>query len=251
MPFMSEPATHFGFTDIDPADKAGRVGQVFSSVASRYDVMNDLMSFGSHRLWKDLALARSGVRTGDQVLDVAAGSGDMSARFSKRVGAEGRVVMTDINPDMLACGRARLLDQGVGSNVQLLLADAESLPFAPGQFHCVSIAFGLRNVTRIPAALSSMVRMLRPGGRVMILEFSTPTSALWAKAYDLFSFSVIPALGRVVTGDEGSYRYLVESIRRHPDQETLANMMSDAGLEDVSYQNIQGGIVAIHTGFRY
>jgi len=159
--------------------------------------------------------------------------------------------MTDINPDMLACGRARLLDQGVGSNVQLLLADAESLPFAPGQFHCVSIAFGLRNVTRIPAALSSMVRMLRPGGRVMILEFSTPTSALWAKAYDLFSFSVIPALGRVVTGDEGSYRYLVESIRRHPDQETLANMMSDAGLEDVSYQNIQGGIVAIHTGFRY
>jgi len=248
---MSEPATHFGFTDIDPAEKADRVGQVFSSVASRYDVMNDLMSFGSHRLWKDLAVARSGVRTGDHVLDVAAGSGDMSARFAKRVGPTGRVVMTDINPDMLGCGRARLVDQGIGSNVRMLLSDADALPFSPGQFNCVSIAFGLRNVTRIPKALASMTRMLRPGGRVMILEFSAPTSALWAKAYDLFSFSVIPKLGRAVTGDEDSYRYLVESIRRHPDQETLAGMMRDAGLEDVTYQNIHGGIVAIHTGFRY
>lgn len=248
---MSEKTTHFGFSEIDPDQKSGRVGEVFSSVAGRYDLMNDLMSFGSHRLWKDLALARSGVRAGQQVLDVAAGSGDMSARFAKRVGANGRVVMTDINPDMLARGRTRLLDQGLGHNVATLLADAESLPFASGTFDCVSIAFGLRNVTRIPKALASMASMLRPGGRLVILEFSKPTTRLLSRAYDLFSFSVIPPLGRMVTGDEESYRYLVESIRRHPDQQTLAGMMSEAGLEDVGYHNIQGGIVAIHTGQRY
>jgi demethylmenaquinone methyltransferase / 2-methoxy-6-polyprenyl-1,4-benzoquinol methylase len=247
----SERATHFGFSEIDPAEKAGRVGEVFSSVASRYDLMNDLMSFGSHRLWKDLALARSGVRDGHRVLDVAAGSGDMTMRFARQVGTSGKVVMTDINASMLACGRARLLDEGLGVNVQMLLADAESLPFSGGQFDCVCIAFGLRNVTRIPKALASMSRMLKPGGRLVILEFSTPTSTLLARAYDRFSFSVIPPMGKMVTGDEQSYQYLVESIRKHPNQQALSAMMEEAGLEDVKHKNINGGIVAIHTGYRF
>ena len=247
----SERATHFGFSEIDPAEKAGRVGEVFSSVASRYDLMNDLMSFGSHRLWKDLALARSGVREGPRVLDVAAGSGDMTMRFARQVGTSGQVVMTDINASMLACGRSRLLNEGLGVNVQMLLADAESLPFSDGQFDCVAIAFGLRNVTRIPKALASMSRMLKPGGRLVILEFSTPTSTLLSRAYDLFSFSVIPSMGKMVTGDEQSYQYLVESIRKHPNQQALSAMMEEAGLEDVKHQNINGGIVAIHTGYRF
>ena len=247
----SERATHFGFSEIDPAEKAGRVGEVFSSVASRYDLMNDLMSFGSHRLWKDLALARSGVREGHRVLDVAAGSGDMTMRFARQVGTSGQVVMTDINASMLACGRSRLLNEGLGVNVQMLLADAESLPFSGGQFDCVSIAFGLRNVTRIPKALASMSRLLKPGGRLVILEFSTPTSTLLSRAYDLFSFSVIPSMGKMVTGDEQSYQYLVESIRKHPNQQALSAMMEEAGLEDVKHQNINGGIVAIHTGYRF
>jgi len=248
---MNEGSTHFGFSEIASANKAQKVGEVFTSVADRYDLMNDLMSLGSHRLWKDFALARSGVRAGHHVLDVAAGSGDMTTRFARQVGASGRVVMTDINASMLACGRARMLDKGIGSNIDLLLADAETLPFAPAQFDCVSIAFGLRNVTRIPKALASMKCMLKPGGRVLILEFSHPVSVLLSRGYDLFSFSVIPPLGRMVTGDEPSYRYLVESIRRHPDQDTLAQMMSDAGLEDVAYHNLSGGIVAVHTGFCY
>ena len=247
----SDRATHFGFSEIDPAEKAGRVGEVFSSVASRYDLMNDLMSFGSHRLWKDLALARSGVREGHRVLDVAAGSGDMTMRFARQVGTSGQVVMTDINASMLACGRSRLLNEGLGVNVQMLLADAESLPFSDGQFDCVAIAFGLRNVTRIPKALASMSRMLKPGGRLVILEFSTPTSTLLSRAYDLFSFSVIPSMGKMVTGDEQSYQYLVESIRKHPNQQALSAMMEEAGLEDVKHQNINGGIVAIHTGYRF
>ena len=247
----SERATHFGFSEIDPAEKAGRVGEVFSSVARRYDLMNDLMSFGSHRLWKDLALARSGVREGHRVLDVAAGSGDMTMRFARQVGTSGQVVMTDINASMLACGRSRLLNEGLGVNVQMLLADAESLPFSDGQFDCVAIAFGLRNVTRIPKALASMSRMLKPGGRLVILEFSTPTSTLLSRAYDLFSFSVIPSMGKMVTGDEQSYRYLVESIRKHPNQQSLSAQMEEAGLEDVKHQNINGGIVAIHTGYRF
>ena len=213
--------------------------------------MNDLMSFGSHRLWKDLALARSGVREGHRVLDVAAGSGDMTMRFARQVGTSGLVVMNDINASMLACGRSRLLNEGLGVNVQMLLADAESLPFSDGQFDCVAIAFGLRNVTRIPKALASMSRMLKPGGRLVILEFSTPTSTLLSRAYDLFSFSVIPSMGKMVTGDEQSYQYLVESIRKHPNQQALSAMMEEAGLEDVKHQNINGGIVAIHTGYRF
>ena len=248
---MNEGSTHFGFREVASAQKADKVGEVFTSVAGRYDLMNDLMSLGSHRLWKDFAVARSGVRVGHHVLDVAAGSGDMTRRFAKYVGASGRVVMTDINQSMLECGRARLLDQGIGPNIDLLLADAETLPFAPHRFDCVSIAFGLRNVTRIPKALASMTSMLKPGGRVLILEFSHPASDLLSRVYDLFSFSVIPPLGQMVTGDEPSYRYLVESIRRHPNQDTLSEMMTDAGLEDVEYHNLSGGIVAVHTGFRY
>ena len=248
---MNEGSTHFGFREVASAQKADKVGEVFTSVAGRYDLMNDLMSLGSHRLWKDFAVARSGVRAGHHVLDVAAGSGDMTRRFAKYVGASGRVVMTDINQSMLECGRARLLDQGIGPNIDLLLADAETLPFAPHRFDCVSIAFGLRNVTRIPKALTSMTSMLKPGGRVLILEFSHPVSDLLSRAYDLFSFSVIPPLGQMVTGDGPSYRYLVESIRRHPNQDTLSEMMVDAGLEDVEYHNLSGGIVAVHTGFRY
>ena len=248
---MNEGSTHFGFREVASAQKADKVGEVFTSVAGRYDLMNDLMSLGSHRLWKDFAVARSGVRAGHHVLDVAAGSGDMTRRFAKYVGASGRVVMTDINQSMLECGRARLLDQGIGPNIDLLLADAETLPFAPHRFDCVSIAFGLRNVTCIPKALTSMTSMLKPGGRVLILEFSHPTSDLLSRVYDLFSFSVIPPLGQMVTGDGPSYRYLVESIRRHPNQDTLSEMMTDAGLEDVEYHNLSGGIVAVHTGFRY
>ncbi|HCK75795.1 MAG TPA: bifunctional demethylmenaquinone methyltransferase/2-methoxy-6-polyprenyl-1,4-benzoquinol methylase [Gammaproteobacteria bacterium] len=248
---MNEVPTHFGFSEVASAQKAVKVGEVFTSVSDRYDLMNDLMSLGGHRLWKDFAVARSGVCSGHHVLDVAAGSGDMTTRFAKRVGASGRVVMTDINPSMLECGRARLLDRGIGPNIDLLLADAEALPFAPHRFDCVSIAFGLRNVTRIPKALASMTRMLKPGGRVLILEFSHPVSDFLSRAYDLFSFSVIPPLGRVVTGDEPSYRYLVESIRRHPNQDALSEMMAAAGLEDVAYHNLSGGIVAVHTGFRY
>ena len=248
---MNEGSTHFGFSEVASASKAQKVGEVFTSVADRYDLMNDLLSLGSHRLWKDFALARSGVSAGHHVLDVAAGSGDMTTRFARQVGASGRVAMTDINASMLACGRSRLLDKGIGPNIDMLLADAETLPFFPAQFDCVSIAFGLRNVTRIPKALASMKSMLKPGGRVLILEFSHPVSGLLSRAYDLFSFSVIPPLGRMVTGDEASYRYLVESIRRHPDQDTLAQMMSDVGLEDVAYHNLSGGIVAVHTGFCY
>ena len=242
---MNEGSTHFGFREVASAHKADKVGEVFTSVAGRYDLMNDLMSLGSHRLWKDFAVARSGVRAGHHVLDVAAGSGDMTRRFAKYVGVSGRVVMTVINQSMLECGRARLLDQGIGPNIDLLLADAETLPFTPHRYDCVSIAFGLRK------ALLLMTCMRKPVGRVLILLFLNPTSDLLSRAYDLFSFSVIPPLGRLVTGDEPSYRYLVESIRRHPNQDTLREMMADAGLEDVEYHNLSGGIVAVHTGFRY
>jgi demethylmenaquinone methyltransferase/2-methoxy-6-polyprenyl-1,4-benzoquinol methylase len=209
------------------------------------------MSFGGHRLWKDFACAASGVRSGDRVLDVAAGSADMSARFARRVGSQGRVIATDINPAMLDRGRARLLDRGIAGNVDFVLADAEKLPFAEDSFHCVSIAFGLRNVTRLAAALESMCSVLMPGGRALVLEFSRPRSSVVGAAYDAWSFAVIPRLGRVVAGDEDSYRYLVESIRRHPDQERLRLMMVVAGFDEVVVHNLAGGIVALHVGYRY
>ena len=243
--------THFGFRRVGETEKASMVADVFRSVAERYDVMNDLMSLGSHRRWKDFAVGQSGIRKGQRVLDVASGSGDLAWRFAQRVGSSGRVFVTDINSAMLQQGRTRLLDAGFVATISYAIADAERLAFTPGSFDCVSIGFGLRNVTRIDRALASMFEMLRPGGRIVVLEFSHPTSRALASIYDTFSFALIPRLGKAVTGDAGSYQYLVESIRRHPDQATLSNLMMEAGFEDIRYFNLSGGIVALHIGFRY
>jgi demethylmenaquinone methyltransferase/2-methoxy-6-polyprenyl-1,4-benzoquinol methylase len=245
-----EPTTHFGYREVPETAKAGMVADVFHSVAGKYDLMNDLMSFGIHRLWKRFTVEASGVRRGQQVLDVAGGTGDLAALFVERVGASGRVVLADINDSMLEVGRARLADRGIAGNVEFVQADAERLPFPPGHFDCVSIAFGLRNVTRIDRALASMFRVLKPGGCLLVLEFSKPVAAPLAKAYDLYSFSMLPRLGRLVAGDEGSYRYLAESIRKHPDQETLKGLMQQAGFERVHYFNLAGGIVALHKGYK-
>ena len=246
----SDKTTHFGYREVPEDQKVRMVGGVFDSVASRYDLMNDLMSGGIHRIWKRVAIELSGVRPGQQVLDVAGGTGDLTLRFSREVGPSGRVVLSDINAAMLGTGRDRLLDEGVCGNVDFALADAEALPFRDGSFDCVTIAFGLRNVTRKDRALASMLRVLKPGGRLLVLEFSRPTSELLGKLYDAYSFGVIPKIGRLVAGDEDSYRYLAESIRMHPDQETLRDMMEDAGFERCDYHNLTGGIVAIHRGFR-
>ncbi len=246
----SDKTTHFGYQEVPEDQKVRMVGGVFDSVASRYDLMNDLMSGGVHRIWKRVAIELSGVRPGQQVLDVAGGTGDLTLRFAREVGPSGRVVLSDINAAMLGTGRDRLLDQGVCGNVDFALADAEALPFRDASFDCVTIAFGLRNVTRKDRALASMLRVLKPGGRLLVLEFSRPTSELLGKLYDAYSFGVIPKIGRLVAGDEDSYRYLAESIRMHPDQETLRDMMEDAGFERCDYHNLTGGIVAIHRGFR-
>jgi demethylmenaquinone methyltransferase/2-methoxy-6-polyprenyl-1,4-benzoquinol methylase len=241
----------FGFRKVSEEEKTVLVKGVFRSVAERYDLMNDLMSFGMHRLWKDFAVFHSGVRKGHAVLDVAAGSGDLSHRFIKRVGNEGSVVSVDISHPMLKKGKDRMIDKGIIKNIAYVLSNAENLPFADEQFDCISIGFGLRNVTRIQSALCSMFQVLRPGGRILVLEFSKPSFKVLSHLYDRYSFSIIPRIGRAVTGDEISYRYLVESIRRHPDQERLKKMMVDAGFEDVEYRNLTGGIVALHVGFRY
>jgi demethylmenaquinone methyltransferase/2-methoxy-6-polyprenyl-1,4-benzoquinol methylase len=242
--------THFGYREVPEDAKAGLVGEVFRSVANKYDLMNDLMSFGIHRLWKRFAVGQSGVRRGQSVLDVAGGSGDLAALFAARVGREGRVVLSDINSAMLEVGRGRLIDRGIAGNVEFALADAEALPFPDDSFDCVSIGFGLRNVTHIDKALASMFRVLKPGGRLLVLEFSKPVLPVLDKAYDTYSFSLLPLLGRVVANDEASYRYLAESIRRFPDQETLKGMMQTAGFERVHYFNLTGGIVALHKGYK-
>jgi demethylmenaquinone methyltransferase/2-methoxy-6-polyprenyl-1,4-benzoquinol methylase len=242
---------HFGFSDVSEKEKTSLVENVFHSVAARYDLMNDLMSLGTHRLWKDFAVGRSGVRRGQTVLDVAAGSCDLTHRFVERVGHEGRVVAVDVSRPMLQRGKSRMIDAGMIRNVSYVLSDAQNLAFADQQFDCVSIGFGLRNVTRIESALGSMFQMLRPGGRIVVLEFSHPSSKFLSRLYDFYSFSVIPRIGRAVAGDEGSYRYLVESIRQHPNQEALRKMMGEAGFEDVCYHNLSGGVVALHVGFRY
>jgi demethylmenaquinone methyltransferase/2-methoxy-6-polyprenyl-1,4-benzoquinol methylase len=244
-------SAYFGFRDVSEQEKASLVEDVFRSVAARYDLMNDVMSLGVHRLWKDLAVGRSGVRRGQTVLDVAAGSCDLTHRFVERVGHEGRVVAVDVSRPMLQLGRSRMIDSGNVTNISYVLSDAENLAFSDQQFDCVSIGFGLRNVTRIQSALGSMFRMLRPGGRIVVLEFSQPSSKFLSYLYDLYSFAVIPKIGRAVTGDEGSYQYLVESIRQHPNQESLRKMMCKAGFEDVYYHNLSGGVVALHVGFRY
>ena len=239
--------THFGFEQVPEGEKTGRVGEVFRSVAPSYDLMNDLMSLGLHRVWKRFTLGMSGVREGSRVLDVASGSGDLAAAFARRVGASGEVWMTDINPAMLAVGRDKLLDQGVFA--PLALCDAEKLPFPDGRFDCVTVAFGLRNMTHKERALAEMARVTKPGGRVLVLEFSRVWKPL-AGAYDAYSFGVLPRLGRLVARDEDAYRYLAESIRMHPDQETLKGMMQEAGLERVEYFNLAAGVVALHRGFR-
>ena len=238
----------FGFKQVPEDDKARQVAGVFDSVAPRYDLMNDLMSLGLHRAWKAFAVAASGVREGQRVLDVAGGSGDLARAFARRVGASGEVWLTDINAAMLGAGRDRLLDAGLAA--PLAQCDAERLPFRSGSFDCVSVAFGLRNMTRKEAALAEMARVLKPGGRLLVLEFSKVWKPL-EKAYDWYSFNVLPRLGRRFAQDEASYRYLAESIRMHPGQEALRGMIERAGLEDVEYFNLAAGIVALHRGHRY
>jgi demethylmenaquinone methyltransferase/2-methoxy-6-polyprenyl-1,4-benzoquinol methylase len=241
----------FGYKQVPKDEKAKHVRAVFDSVADKYDLMNDLMSAGVHRLWKRYALSQTGLRPGQAGLDVAGGTGDLAAGMAGQVGERGLVVLSDINESMLRVGRDRLLDRGLLRNVRFSLANAECLPFADESFDCVTIGFGLRNVTDKPAALASMRRVLKPGGRLLILEFSKPVVPGLKPIYDVYSFSVLPWLGRRVAGDSDSYQYLAESIRRFPDQETLAGLMREAGLEDCRYHNLSGGIVALHKGFRY
>lgn len=246
---MDSKTTHFGYRDVPVADKQGLVGAVFSSVASRYDVMNDLMSLGLHRLWKRHFVDTAGVRAGDRVLDLAGGTGDIAALLAPRVGDEGLVVLSDINAQMLERGRDRILDEGHSARVASAQINAQALPFPDRSFDVVTIAFGLRNVTDQPAALAEMRRVLRPGGRALVLEFSAVRQPALKPLYDLYSFSVLPRLGKLVANDEASYRYLAESIRKHPDQERLAELMRAAGLERVSVRSLLGGIVAIHSGY--
>ncbi|WP_018145030.1 bifunctional demethylmenaquinone methyltransferase/2-methoxy-6-polyprenyl-1,4-benzoquinol methylase UbiE [Thioalkalivibrio sp. AKL6] len=239
--------THFGYQSVPESEKASRVGEVFHSVASRYDVMNDLMSMGVHRIWKRYTLERTGVRPGMKILDLAGGTGDLAGAFAPRVGPKGQIVVCDINASMLEAGRDRMLDEGHVGNLDFVQADAEQLPYPDDYFDRVTIAFGLRNVTRKERALAEMRRVIKPGGRVLVLEFSQPVAPL-RPIYDVYSFKMLPLMGKLVANDADSYRYLAESIRMHPDQETLAGMMRDAGLERVEYDNLTGGIVALHRG---
>ena len=245
------PETDFGFERVAWTEKQSRVRGVFDSVAGKYDLMNDLMSGGAHRLWKEFTLSLTNLRPGQRALDVAGGTGDLSAGLAKQVGKSGQVILSDINAAMLGEGRDRLLDSGFVGNVTCVLANAEKLPFADSQFDCVTIGFGLRNVTDKAAALADMRRVLKPGGQLLVLEFSHPTVPLLKPVYDLYSFRVLPLIGKLIAQDEDSYRYLAESIRMHPDQETLLGMMREAGLEDCRYHNLSGGIVAVHRGYRY
>ncbi len=242
--------THFGYKEVDAGEKAAKVADVFHSVAGKYDLMNDLMSFGIHRAWKLFTMEQSGVKHGHKVLDIAGGTGDLTARFSRRVGSQGEVYLADINSSMLAVGRDRLTDRGVVGNVRFVQANAECLPFADDYFDCISIAFGLRNVTDKQKALESMYRVLKPGARLLILEFSKPVMPGLSRLYDLYSFKALPLMGRLVANDAESYQYLAESIRVHPDQESLKGMMEQAGFEKVGYHNLSGGIVALHKGFK-
>ncbi len=244
----AEKTTHFGYKEVAVQEKATLVREVFDSVADSYDLMNDLMSLGVHRLWKRDFAASSGIGLGDQVLDLAGGTGDIAALLSRKVGVKGRVVLSDINEAMLNVGRQRLEDRGIANNVRYAIANAENLPFADGEFNAVTIAFGLRNVTDKDAALREMFRVLRPGGRAMILEFSQVRPEPLKAIYDAWSFGALPVLGKIIANDEESYRYLAESIRKHPPQEELAQMMRDAGFDQVRFRNLTGGIVAIHSG---
>jgi len=240
----------FGFEKVAWSDKAARVRAVFESVAGKYDVMNDLMSFGVHRLWKQFTLSLTGLRPGQHALDVAGGTGDLALGLLRQVGKSGRVVLSDVNPAMLEIGRDRILDKGFVGNVECIVADAERLPFEDNAFDCVTIGFGLRNVTDKAAALAQMYRVLKPGGQLLVLEFSTPVAPGLKPLYDAYSFNVLPLLGRLVTRDGASYRYLAESIRMHPDQETLLGMLRTAGFAEVRYHNLTGGVVAVHRGYK-
>lgn len=242
--------TDFGFSRVNRDDKANLVRGVFDSVAGRYDLMNDLMSGGVHRLWKRFTIELSAVRPGQTVLDIAGGTGDLASKFSRLVGPKGQVVLADINASMLSVGRDRLIDEGTIGNIQTVQCDAQYLPFPDDSIDCITIAFGLRNVTDKDLALRSMERVLKPGGRLLVLEFSKPTHPLLERAYDAYSFKILPFMGRLVANDEDSYRYLAESIRKHPDQETLIDMMEDAGFVDCQYHNMTGGIVAVHRGIK-
>ena len=242
--------THFGYKDVPTEEKQAMVADVFHSVAAKYDVMNDLMSFGVHRLWKRFTIDMSGVRPGNKVLDLAGGTGDLTKKFSKIVGPAGKVVLADINSSMLEVGRERLTNQGYVGNIEYVQANAQYLPFEDNTFDVITIAFGLRNVTDKDEALRSMFRVLKPGGRLLVLEFSQANNPLLKKAYDLYSFTALPLMGKIVTNDSESYKYLAESIRMHPDQETLKGMMQDAGFNRVSYHNMTGGMVALHRGIK-
>ncbi len=245
----SAETTHFGYQTVPVDDKADLVKGVFDSVASRYDIMNDLMSGGLHRLWKRHTIDQAGVRKGHVVLDLAGGTGDLAKEFAKQVGTTGHVVLADINAAMLIQGRRRMVDGGVAGNLSIAQVDAQNLPFEDGTFDRIAVAFGLRNITDKNVALQSMHRVLKPGGKLLILEFSEPAEAI-RPAYDFYSFKVLPVLGKLIANDEDSYQYLAESIRMHPDQETLLDMMQAAGLERCRYQNLAGGIVALHSGYR-
>jgi len=251
---MSQQAsetTHFGYKQVDREKKVDLVAEVFHSVAQKYDVMNDLMSFGVHRLWKRFALECSGLREGGRALDLAGGTGDITALLSKRVGGDGQVVLADINASMLKMGRAKLRDRGFVGNIDFVQANAEALPFPDNHFDLITIGFGLRNVTDKDKALRSMQRVLKPGGRLLVLEFSKPVFEWLNKAYDLYSFKALPLMGELITQDRESYQYLAESIRMHPPQDELKSMMLSAGFDEVSYFNLTGGIVALHRGFKF
>ncbi len=243
--------THFGFEQVDIEKKAERVGEVFHSVANKYDIMNDLMSLGLHRLWKIFTVDLCQLHPGNRVLDVAGGTGDLAIKFAEKVGESGQVVLSDINSSMLLEGRDKVIDSGYYKNIQLCQLDAENLPFPDNYFDCITIGFGLRNVTNKDAALRSFYRCLKPGGRAIILEFSNLNSEVLQTLYDSYSFHILPKLGKMVAGDEDSYQYLAESIRMHPAQEELKQMMQDAGFERCDYHNLNSGIVAVHKGYKF
>ena len=248
---MNQDKTHFGFTQVPLEEKVKRVAGVFHSVAEKYDVMNDLMSFGVHRLWKRFTLAQTGLKAGQHALDLAGGTGDLALKMAAMVGADGEVVLSDINASMLNVGRERLVDHGISGNIRYVQANAECLPFPDNYFDCVTMAFGLRNVTDKDAALASIYRVLKPGGRLLVLEFSKPVTPGLSPIYDTYSFKILPMMGKLIANDAESYRYLAESIRMHPDQDTLKSMMTTAGFEKVSYHNLTGGIVALHKAYKF
>ncbi|WP_041393808.1 bifunctional demethylmenaquinone methyltransferase/2-methoxy-6-polyprenyl-1,4-benzoquinol methylase UbiE [Photobacterium profundum] len=247
----TQDTTHFGYRTVAKDDKVNLVADVFHSVAAKYDIMNDMMSLGIHRVWKRFTIDCSGVRRGNRVLDLGGGTGDLTAKFSRIVGGEGQVILADINNSMLKVGRSKLRDSGIVGNVGYVQANAEELPFPDDYFDCITISFCLRNVTDKEKALRSMYRVLKPGGRLLVLEFSKPIIEPLSKVYDAYSFYLLPKIGELIANDAESYRYLAESIRMHPNQETLKSMMDDAGFEQTNYYNLTGGIVALHRGFKF